>query len=183
MFVEFEGTLVTGFGSFGAVLDNPSSVLAQASGANWIPLRVSFAAVDQFLATLDPNSFNALFLMGVAAGRSHVSLESIARNMVGKTPDVDGTVAGPGLIDADGPGLIRGTLWPESLIATTSGDLEASEDAGDYLCNYLYFRALQKFPEHRIGFLHVVSFDSVSFARQLVIVRQLLRAVSAPLGQ
>ena len=60
--------LVTGFGSFGEVIENPSAALAASSGCSYEVLEVSFEAVDQFLERLDRGSFDKLLLLGVAQG-------------------------------------------------------------------------------------------------------------------
>ena len=169
--------LVTGFGPFGEIVDNPSSILAIASGKPHRILTVSYSAVDEFLAHLDPDSFDDLFLMGVAAGRSYVSLERLARNSIDGIPGSDGQTRSKGPIDVEAPERLEGTLWSPQQLAAASGDLVVSNDAGGYLCNYIYFRALQRFPGRRVGFLHVAAFDRVSKDRQLVIIRELLANV------
>jgi pyrrolidone-carboxylate peptidase len=52
-----------------------------------------------------------------------------------------------------------------------SSVVTASVDAGSYLCNYLLYRALLRFPEKRIGFLHVPAFSVVPFEEQICVLR------------
>ena len=171
--------LLTGFGPFGKIEANPSSILVKQSGANYRILRVSYAAVDEFLAGLDPSSFDHLLLTGVAAGRAQISLETLARNQKKAIADVDGVKPEEGKIDSTGPDVIEGTLWSKALLENASGDVHVSDGAGGYLCNYSYYRALQMFPTKRVGFLHVASFDNVSEGRQAVFLHKLIRASSA----
>lgn len=171
--------LVTGFGPFGAITDNPSSTLAKQSGHPFELLSVSFGAVDRFFAELDPTAFDVLLMLGVAAGRERVSIETVARNVIGATADVDGLVRGPGLIDAGAAATIA-TRWPDRLSNVGGGDIQFSEDAGDYLCNYTYWQALVR-PDlqDRALFLHVASFEQVSEARQRIIVREVMDEIQA----
>ena len=169
--------LVTGFGPFLSVKDNPSSSLARACGRDYRILEVAYDAVDEFLADPKLLVYDGLFLMGVAR-RPHVSLEVQARNAASNTPDVHGVIRTPNDLDQSLPSEIKGTLWTEEIILTASGDLLPSQDAGNYLCNYIYYEALRRLPSLRVGFLHVAPFDEVSEQRQLVIVRGLLRQLS-----
>lgn len=171
-------TFVTGFGAFGAVKENPSSRLAAASERPFAVLEVAFAAVDEFLAALDPASFDRLLLLGVAAGRPTLTPEVFARNQIGKTPDVRGT-ARYGSIAPDGPLLLEGTLWTAEMLGglVVSYGLRASYDAGSYLCNYVYYQALRRFPERKVGFLHVPSEETYPLARQTQVLQTVLELI------
>lgn len=179
-------TFVTGFGPFGSVSQNPSSILAAGSGKPFEILEVSFAAVDQFLNQLPVDTFDVLIMLGVAAQSERMRYEQVARNWNGTTPDVRGIILGPGLIDANEPAAF--TLSPDAItehIARTgtlpgihrpfndeqSGQQnsldsirfwELSNNAGEYLCNYIYFRARQRFPQKRVQFIHVPPFEVLS---------------------
>lgn len=156
---------MTGFGAFGAFATNPSAQLAAGSGCRHEVLEVAFEAVDAFLQGLDPVSFDALLLLGVAGKADRMRVETVARNRIGAAPDVRGVVQGPGPVDPAAPPLLAATLWPPELLADTSCR-EASVDAGDYLCNYVFFRALQAFPQGRVGFLHVPPVEALPIETQ-----------------
>lgn len=146
--------LVTGFGPFEGVEINPSERLARESGLAHRILPVSFRAVDQFIEEEAADPPDILLMLGVAGGSERIRLECVARNFVGSYPDVDGRVFGPGPIDPTGPAALSGTLWTPEL-DSMSPNLESSVDAGDYLCNYVYYRALQDLPMAWVGFMHV----------------------------
>ncbi len=165
--------LVTGFGPFLSVTENPSSILAERSGKDFQLLEVAYDAVDEFISSFDTSSYDRLLLMGVAR-RPQVSIETVARNVVGQTPDVRNNV---GAIDPSLPPTLRGTLWSPSLLNEARGDLALSDDAGSYLCNYVYYRALQHLTGVRVGFLHVCPFEEISFSRQAVLLKTILKAV------
>jgi pyroglutamyl-peptidase len=169
--------LVTGFGPFLSVDDNPSARLARNCGADHRILEVAYEAVDAFLVDPSVAGYEAILLMGVAR-REYVSLETTAKNFVGTTPDVRGVVKGPGSIIEGGAEGLLGNLWPTDLIEEATGDLVVSSDAGSYLCNYIYHEALRRLPDARVGFLHVAPFDLVSEERQKVILAGLLRRLS-----
>lgn len=157
-------TVVTGFGPFGSVTDNPSGRLARECGTEFRLLEVAYASIDEALDEIGP--VDRLLLMGVAASRRFPRLELVARKACGPHPDVRGAV-GPLAID-DGPDLLRGR-W-----TTRPAGLRTSRDAGGYLCNYVYRRALLRHPKAEVAFLHVVPFARVGFEEQLALVRSLL---------
>ena len=159
------GVLVTGFGPFGVNARNPTGEVARALDGRriWevavhgveLPVEwdAAFDALQGATAAFRPC---ALVMFGVA-DRAGVSVESTARNQRGARPDVQGRggeLAGP--IEAEGPARLATTL-PESLAAAV-GPLPCtpSDDAGDYLCNFVFYRALRSLTEVPLrGFVHV----------------------------
>ena len=173
-------TLLTGFTAFGRFGVNPSALLAQSSERPFELLEVSYAAVDGFLTRLASRSgsFERLLMLGVRGGGTTIEIERVARNHVGAEPDVRGETRGPGPIDAAGPELLPGTLIDSPL----SGAVSPSDDAGCYLCNYAYYRALRRFPRKRVGFVHVPPEEVMPLAVQRERVARLIRRVEAPLA-
>lgn len=152
-------TFVTGFGPFGAVTENPSSFLAENSGRQFQVLDVSYRAVNDFINELRSDSFDRLVMLGVAVSRDRLTPELFARNMIGRAKDVRG-FAQEGYIATGEPLLLESTLWTPELIseiAITVPHTKVSMDAGSYLCNYLSYRAMVRFPNKAVGFLHVPS--------------------------
>jgi pyroglutamyl-peptidase len=176
-----ERTLVTGFGPFGEVTDNPSARLAEGCGRPFQVLEVSYRAVDGFLEMVQPSSFDRLVMLGVAAGREWVTPELFARNRIGARKDVSGA-GQAGEIEPGGPLLLEGNLWtPEALSGLLiKTQIEVSLNAGTYLCNYIYYRALSRFPDRNVGFLHVPPVDKIALERQIVLVEKCLAACEAP---
>jgi len=167
-------TLVTGYGPFLNVTENPTTILARESGRPHQVLEVAFEAADEFLASVDPNSFDRLVMLGVAKGRPKINPELFARNHIGNAKDVRGNDRF-GLIDPEQPLLLASTLWTAEVIAAMyPRPVAASYDAGSYLCNYLSFRALCCFPQKRVGFLHVPHHDDMPLDRQAEVIRGLL---------
>ena len=164
-------TLITGFGPFGTFDENPSSWMAERCGRAFRVLEVSYAAVDQFLGELTSDSFESLVMLGVAGTARRMRFETVARNWVGTTPDVHGVVAGPSVIEPDGPATIP--LSP-SVTLPDGNHWEPRDNAGDYLCNYISYRAAHRFPERRVYFIHVPPFEVLSPDVQLAELGQML---------
>lgn len=173
---------MTGFGPFLNVIENPSATVAAALGRPHQVLEVSFDAADRFVSEVDPASFDNLLLIGVARGRTQVCPELFARNQIGHTRDVRG-VDRFGPIEEGAPLLIEGGLWdPNQLLAVFSDPrIHVSLDAGSYLCNYLYFRAVRAFPAKRVGFLHLPDVAAMSLEEQILLVEQLVEMVEGQL--
>lgn len=166
--------LVTGFGPFGRFRDNPSDYLAtRLTDVESEILPVTFEAADRFARRL-PGRLGAIIMLGVAEKGRKFRLERRARNWVGDRPDVFDLVRGPGKISLHGREFLYGTLfdgWEET------DAWELSEDAGSYLCNYLYYRVLERRPEARCGFVHVLPFSVEPLATQFEWLTKLIAKV------
>ena len=172
--------LVTGFEPFGRDRINPSAEIVRALEAEFAHteregvqiaarvLRVSrkhlFEDFERALEALRPD---ALVGLGLADGRSVVSVETRARNFEEyPIPDNDGVQPVGKLIVADGPDALPATFPTGALVAAIrDAGVPASEsaDAGAYLCNRLYYGALLRARKARAGegfravFLHLPS--------------------------
>jgi pyroglutamyl-peptidase len=173
--------LVTGFGPFLDVDENPSATLAQHCGLPFAILPVSYRAVDAWMDELDAASFDALLMIGVAAKSEKLRLETVARNEAGLKPDIDGLVLGPGPFDAAAEFQLASSLWQSAGLTMDTDSWSISTDAGNYLCNYTFFRALQRWPEKDIGFLHVPRFEAVPQHAQETALQELLVYIDAAL--
>ena len=142
---------------------------------------MSYDAVDEYLASLDASGYDRILLMGVAANREHLSLEMFARNWIGTTKDVRGK-AELGSIATGHPLLLDSTLWTAEIASKLVFEdrlLRVSLDAGSYLCNYIYYRALERFTSKRVGFLHVASQAKISLELQKLSLQRILEAIEA----
>jgi pyroglutamyl-peptidase len=150
--------LITGFGPFPGAPFNPTQPLV----ARLLRLRrpalcdvelsghifpVTYTAVDrqlpQLLAKHRPQ---ALLMFGLAARTGHIRIETRARNAVTVLwPDADRTRARKGSIAGGADAMMFGPHTARVLQAAlgTGVDARASRDAGDYLCNYLSWRAIE----------------------------------------
>lgn len=159
---------MTGFGPFMGIEDNPSGWLAARSGKDHAILPVTWADADQFIQNFPADQYDGLLLTGVAAGRTHLTPEFFAYNLVGPHADVNG-VQRPGPIDPDGPSFWRATLWDVDTVGKWIAEETTlfSLHPGTYLCNYIFYRALQHLPGFPVGFLHVPGDDQMNRPDQL----------------
>ena len=148
--------VITGFGPFGEHGKNPSGEFArrvhlalEALGifSSWWCLPVTWEMARDAPAKLARDGV-LIVHCGLAANRSRVNLERGASNAAGSTPDVDGVVA-TGALEEDGPAHLTTTLDLDALEAAMNESLGdrigvcQSDDAGTYICNAIYYRALQ----------------------------------------
>jgi pyroglutamyl-peptidase len=150
--------LITGFGRFPGAPFNPSGPLARAVAKRRRPafaevrrvlhiFETSYSAVDRDLPKLVAKHKPDIVLMFGLAGRTpHVRIETRARNTMSDLfPDVTGFRPAKRAI-APGKLAQRGRAPFVRLLTasrTTGTRTRLSRDAGRYLCNYVYWRALE----------------------------------------
>ena len=149
--------LITGFGPFPRVPDNPSGRLARRLAAlprlrrilggvpDCLVLDTRYGALDTQLAPALAARPEAVLMIGVAASRARVCVETRAVNRVSRLfPDASGAVARRLALDPGAPALRRSPSAAAVRAALLRAGLPtaASRDAGRYLCNAAYFRVL-----------------------------------------
>jgi len=148
--------LVTGFQPFGGRVVNPSErmcriLTAAAPNDAAVSVRVLPVAYRRAFApvaeALDEGRLSAALLLGVAPGRSAIDFERIAVNWRGGAqPDEDGLHVAGEKIDPAGPAAYFATAPVDDLVAacraagTPTG---VSSHAGTFLCNQVFYQALQ----------------------------------------
>jgi pyroglutamyl-peptidase len=146
--------LVTGFGPFPGASVNPTAPLvariARRRGARCIAhvFATSYAAVDRELpALIATHRPDAIVMFGLAARRRHVSIERFARNRISlRLPDAGGALPRRAAIATGTVAGMRGRAPFARLLAAARAarvTTALSRDAGSYLCNYIYWRALE----------------------------------------
>lgn len=148
--------LVTGFGPFPGVERNPSGAAAQAlDGLRLAGWRVAGRTLDtswarafaQLRAHVEEMAPEMLVMLGVAP-RAAVEIERLAHNRCVVREDVDGCLPPADAVAPAGPAVLETTL-------PLLPDVGVSEDAGSYLCNYVFYRARHELPVPRCGFVHL----------------------------
>jgi pyroglutamyl-peptidase len=164
--------LIAGFGPFPGAPFNPTAALAKSLARRRRPalggidriahvFPTSYAAVERELPDLiDRHRPDLVLLFGLAPRTPHLRIEARARNRRSILfADVDGTH--PSLaIRAGGPAaLVAQARQPPLRIAARTARVPArlSTDAGKYLCNFAYWRALELARSHAglVQFVHV----------------------------
>jgi pyroglutamyl-peptidase len=150
--------LITGFGPFPGAPFNPSAALAKALARRRRPafaaldrtvhiFATAYGSVDRELPKLLAQKPDIVLMFGVAGRRRQLCVETRARNALSVLfPDASGHRPQQGTIKLKGPIALRGNAPFARLLGaarTRTSDSRTSRDAGRYLCNYLYWRALE----------------------------------------
>lgn len=177
--------LITGFGPFPGVADNPSGRFAAGIDGHLIegvrvagrviPVhwRDAWPHIEAHIEALRPD---ALLMLGVASERTRVEVELIGRNHTRPSLDAAGELPDASEVVPGGPSDLA-TRLPWS--ALTGPDIGTSTDAGAYLCNQVLYRALHTAPERLpiCGFVHVPAWPTEATGRLVVALARRLRAV------
>jgi pyroglutamyl-peptidase len=150
--------VLAGFGPFPGMPFNPSAALVRELARRRRPALVDvaytihvfatrYAAVDRELPKLFAEKPDVVLIFGVAGRRRHLSVETRARNALSVLyPDAGGHRPARETIARGEGGALRGTAPFQQLLGAVrpSGfPARLSRDAGRYLCNYAYWRALE----------------------------------------
>jgi len=150
--------LLIGFGPFPGAPFNPSAALVSALARRQRPafagirlhphtLETTYAAVDLQLPGLFALNPDIVLMFGLAGRRRHLCIETRARNAASVLfPDASGYRPLRGVIAPGEEAALRGAAPFSSLLGAVrpSGfPARLSRDAGRYLCNYAYWRALE----------------------------------------
>jgi pyroglutamyl-peptidase len=155
--------LVTGFGPFPGVTDNPSEDLMRALEArvkHFKQLGILLEArtlpvvygglAARLSALIRETAPDAILHFGVASRRKTISVETRAHNRRHpRAVDAQGAQPGSAILHVDGPATI-GVQIPAAKIAA-----QTSRDAGRYLCNATLYETLRAQPHLPAGFIHI----------------------------
>jgi len=118
-------------------------------------LDVSYNAVDSFLQN-QVGIYDFIFHMGVATNNASIRIEFWPKNYV-KGTDIE-NVNKEGLIDNINESFIKadaGLIDKSIEFIKKSAWMKESYDAGNYLCNYIFYQSTLKFQNSKVLFLHV----------------------------
>jgi pyroglutamyl-peptidase len=161
--------LITGFGPFPGAPFNPSAALAKALARRPRPamagiervvhvFATTYASVDRDLPKLLAQKPDVVLMFGVAGRRHQLCIETQARNAVSLLfPDAGGHRPRHGVIKLHGPAALSGNAPFARLAGAAGPRARLSRDAGSYLCNYVYWRALEQVRGTRplVQFVHI----------------------------
>ncbi len=150
--------LLTGFGRFPGAAVNPTAALVRRLARKRRPatndvrcvahvFATRYDAVDRELpALLACHRPDAVIMFGLATRRKHLSIETLARNRRSTLfPDASGGAPARAAIEAGVDSHRDGRAPMRRLLAAARGarvDARLSRNAGGYVCNYVYWRAL-----------------------------------------
>ncbi len=175
--------LVTGFGPFPGVADNPSGRFARSVDGERVAGRPVIGRVlpvewgsawPALVEAVEAHAPVALLMYGVAVNRQQVEVERIARNRAGPRADAAGALPASPQIVVDGPETLPTTLPWSDLIGPHVG---TSDDAGDYLCNYVMFMSVHALCNRvpYCGFIHLPDRETPGARAVLTRLGRLLR--------
>ncbi len=179
--------LVTAFGPFDSRPENASSLALRALRTCCPNIRTRILPVDaviaparlrQALRTIQPA---ALIMLGEAAGSKKIRLETTAWNELDfKIPDIAGRKINSRLICPHSPASLSSTLPLEKiyqLLDAAGHEISYSDDPGRYLCNQLFFTALDYLKSQPIsaGFIHLPLARDYSTARAVDAISDVIR--------
>jgi pyroglutamyl-peptidase len=164
--------LLIGFGPFPGAPLNPSALLVKSLARRRRPafaevvrtthvFATTYAAVDRDLPKLLAAGPDIVLMFGVAGRRRHLCIETRARNAISLLfPDASGYRPRQGIIAPGEPAALRSAApFARLLGAVRANTVPAllSRDAGRYLCNYAYWRALERSRDGRplVQFVHI----------------------------
>jgi pyroglutamyl-peptidase len=175
--------LLTGFEPFGGDSSNPSNEIATAlHGHEFESYRVKSAVLSvdgarapkQLIKRLDALQPVAVIMLGLARGRVQIALERVAVNLLDyRIPDNAGRVHHGQPIAADGPDAYFSTLPTARILEIWREGNQpgyASNTAGLYLCNQVFYTARHHLETHGkkhvpAGFIHLPSHESLALNR------------------
>jgi pyroglutamyl-peptidase len=161
--------LITGFGPFPGAPFNPSAALAKGLARRQRPalagierathiFATTYASVDRELPKLFAQKPDIVLMFGVAGRRRQLCIETRARNAVSLLfPDASGHRPLRDVIKLHGPATLTGNAPFARLAGAAGKQARLSRDAGNYLCNYVYWRALEQMRGTRplVQFVHI----------------------------
>lgn len=150
--------LLTGFGPFPGAPFNPSSALVERLSRLRRPaldgvkiathvFETRYAVIDRdFRSLIAAHDPDIILMFGLAARTAHLRIETRARNLMSFFPDAGGFAPATRKISAGvNDDKLPPALATSLLRAARSYGLDArfSRDAGRYVCNYAFWRALE----------------------------------------
>ncbi len=164
--------LLIGFGPFPGAPSNPSARLVSALARRRRPalaainitthvLATVYAAVDRDLPKLLTAKPDVALMFGLAGRRRQLCIETRARNARSVLfPDASGHRPEQSVIALRAAPLSRGNAPFARLLGAARASAvpsRLSRDAGRYLCNYAYWRALERAHHGRplVAFVHI----------------------------
>jgi pyrrolidone-carboxylate peptidase len=198
--------VVTGYGAFMGITDNPSANMAQKLAEQGVKgavieyrrLDVTTDAVDKFVAEMRSAPPDVILSMGVSHYKAQV--EERPENHLGAANDGNDQPMQERQVRAGGPQELKTDLPVDTIdkalqpfgdqrvVGTSKSDAAYEPDRSAYLCNYLGYNLATEFgatPKTTAGFMHITPdtpVDQMHAVLEAVTARQLeeRRAAATP---
>ena len=170
--------LATGFSAFPGAPENPTAwAMDELERTAWQPAGARLAVrtlpvrFDMWGTTMSPLlpalQPEAVVSFGLSARAMGITLESTARNRVATDrPDFTGACSGTGCVNEHGPAIYPSRLPLKEIagrLQQTGVPMARSDDAGDYVCNMLFYKSMaaaEVSGPKVAGFVHVPYLES-----------------------
>ena len=184
--------LVTAFGPFGGRELNASSLALAGLRKSFPDLHTRILPVDAVIAPsrliqairlIQPD---ALIMLGEAGGSTAIRLETTAWNELDfRIPDIAGRQYSSRPIRCESPASLPSTLPLREIydrLVSLGHPVTFSEDPGRYLCNLLFFRAMDHLAENSLnipaGFIHLPLESDLPTEQAVAALTEALRCVA-----
>ena len=178
--------VVTGFEPFGGENTNASwEAVKGLQGVQTILLPVSFRRAAAMIREIISSGPDAVICVGEAGGRSKISLERVAVNLMdARIPDNDGFQPKDIKIREDGPAACFSGL-PTRMMAEAMENAELSYTAGTYVCNAVFSTLMDAVNDTiPAGFIHVPkTMETSSVAQELRAAVQITAEAASASGK
>ena len=179
-------TLITYFGSFKQFQENPAELIANElrlifqdnQKITFKKLDVYFEFINKFLEN-SWGEYDTLIELGVATKSDKIRLEVNGTNFVNGI-DVKGVQKNGKILEIYNQ--LKKSSFSKIVLKQWTNDFPnevvISETAGKYLCNYLYYKSLIRYPEKNSLFIHLANFldikEALSLEKQVVIISSII---------
>lgn len=189
--------VVTGYGAFMGITDNPSANMAQKLAERGVKgaiveyrrLEVTPAAVETFMAEMRKRPPDVILSMGVTGGQAQV--EERPENQLDAAEDGNGQQMQARKVREGGPDELKTDLPVDAIdwalsgfgadrkVFTSASDPTYQPDRSAYLCNFLGYNLAAEFgndPKTTAGFMHInreTSPDQMGAVLDAITARQL----------
>ena len=180
-----EEIIISGFGPFGDISSNPTEKLIDALKEELqdelyqlYVLPVSYDYCLNWSQEYISDSTSLVIHFGVSAKSKIIQLERTGRNVIGSGNDVEGVSLREKISD-DGPALIQSKLDLDLVCIELNSrgmPCEVSDNAGDYLCNFILYKSLLVAQEKTV-FVHVPPEDEVPLEELKKFTLELIRSL------
>ena len=182
--------IITGFGPFGSIKENPASVVAKAVANNmrqrkiqiqFQQIQTSIQDVLDFYQKLNEKDVFVIHI-GVYDGSHKPQIETKAHNIADfGIPDVRGNQPKrQKIIKTLELGAVIPQCFDFKTILPQNIDINYSDDAGEYICNYCFVHALENVGKKTVGttFIHIPNFNNYPFEKSVEVISNFVMAIN-----
>ena len=182
--------IITGFGPFGSIKENPASIVAQkvaqalCSQKVQIQFKQILTSIEDVLDFYDKLNEKDVFVVHVGVYDSSLKpqIETLGHNLADfAIPDVRGNQPRrQKIIKEMELGQAINQCFDFKTIIPPDTDINYSKDAGDYICNYCFVQALKNVGKKTVGatFIHIPSFTEYPLEKCVDTVSKVVLAIS-----